>query len=556
MYKETGIPSKDEINFVSLGGIGEIGMNMYMYGYKGKWIIVDCGISFADANLPGTDILIPDPTFMEDNLDNVVGAFITHAHEDHIGAISYLCDLFETIPVYATPYARGILAAKLSDDEFEDSAITMHDLPTHTDIQVGPFTVESIHMTHSIPEPRGLAIKTDVGTVFHTGDWKLDDDPIMGDTYDRKALERLGKDGVLAVVGDSTNATLSGHSRTEGQCADALLDLISGLKGHGRIAIGCFASNVTRVQSIMRAAAKVGRKVCLVGRSMFRMQDVCRNNGLWDDDLPEILNIEDALELPREKVIFICTGSQGEGRAALARIARGEHDIDMTDGDVAIFSSSEIPGNEVVIGRVQNNFARLGVQVITSDETGTHVSGHGKAGEFFDLYKMLQPKYVIPVHGERRHQLAHANIAKQCGAESTPVLDNGEMLSITQNSIDIVDEIRTSRLFIEGQRIMDTNSNIMHERRRMSYNGIAFVTVVVDEDNQLLFDAQITTDGMFDVSDDEKDCVIPIIEKAVGKLKNTATHDEISETVRASTRRELIKVTEKRPVVRVHVVQV
>ena len=556
MYKKTGIPGKDEITFVSLGGIGEIGMNMYMYGYNGKWIVVDCGISFADFNLPGTDILLPDPTFMEDNLDDIVGVFITHAHEDHIGAIPYLCDLFENIPLYATPYARGILAGKLSDDDFEDSTVTLHDLPLGEDITVGPFTIEAIHMTHSIPEPRALAIKTPVGTVFHTGDWKLDNDPIMGEPYDRKRLERLGKDGVLAVVGDSTNATTSGHSRSEAQCAAALLDLLTELNNHGRIAIGCFASNVTRVQSIMRAAVPLNRKVCLVGRSMFRMRDVCQNNNLWGDDLPDIVDIEQALELPRNQVIFICTGSQGEGRAALARIARGEHDIDMAQGDAVVFSSSEIPGNEVVIGRVQNNFARLGVEVFTSDETGIHVSGHGRADEFFDLYKILKPKFVVPVHGEQRHQLAHARIASQCGAESTPVLDNGELLSITPDSIDVVDEVRTSRLFVEGQRIIDVNSNIMHERRRMAYNGIAFVTAVVDDKNQLVFDPQITADGMFDVSDDEKDSVIPAIERAVGKLKGTASDDDVSEAIRAGTRRELIKITEKRPVVRVHLVRV
>lgn len=557
MYKDTGLPGDKEITFVSLGGIGEIGMNMYMYGYKGKYIVVDCGISFADPSIPGADVLLPDPTFMEENLDNVVGMFITHAHEDHIGAVPYLCDLFSDIPIYATSYAQGILTRKLAEDNPEDIAeMDIRDLPINTDITVGDFTVQAIHMTHSIPEPRALAIKTPVGTLFHTGDWKLDNNPVMGDPTDMKALEKLGKDGVLAVIGDSTNASTKGHSRAEGDSAESLGELFQDIQEYGRIAIGCFASNVVRVQAIMRHAQSIGRQVCLVGRSMHRMQDVCRDCGMWGDDLPPTLDMEDALELPRNEVVFICTGSQGEGRAALARIARDDHPIGMGQGDVAIFSSSEIPGNELAIGRVQNNFARNGVEVITSQENGIHVSGHGRADEFKILYNVLKPKFVIPVHGEARHQLAHARLAVECGAEDTPILTNGEMVSITPKGIENVDEIFTSRLFLEGQRILDTNSNVIIERRRISWNGIAFVTVVINGKNQLVQDPQVTADGMFDMADDESMSIVPAIERAVGKLNRRAKADDVEDAVRHSARRELGKITEKRPVVRVHVIQV
>lgn len=557
MYKNTGQPGDKEIIFVSLGGIGEIGMNMYMYGYNGKYIVVDCGISFADHSIPGADVLLPDPTFMEENMDDILGVFITHAHEDHIGAIPYLCDLFCDIPVYATSYARGILVRKLADDCPDDAmAIELRDLPTHTDIQVGDFTINAIHMTHSIPQPRALAITTPAGTVIHTGDWKLDKNPLMGSTTDVDTLAKLGQNGVLAVVGDSTNANTPGQSCTEGDSADSLATVLQSLKGCGRIAISCFASNVARVQSIMRLAQSMNRQVSLVGRSMMRMQDICRDCGLWGDDLPPTLGLDDALSLPRNQVVFICTGSQGEGRAALARIARNDHPIDMKQGDVVIFSSSEIPGNEVVIGRVQNNFAKNGVNIITSHDTGIHASGHGYADEFKTLYGLLKPKFVIPVHGESRHQLAHARLALASGVEQAPMLNNGDVVSITANDIAVVDEIFTSRLFVSGPHIVDTNSNIIHERRKMAWNGIAFVTVVVDSKNRLVFDPQITTDGIFDISNDDRNTVISHIEQAVDKLEKGANVDDITEAVRTSTRRHLSKITEKRPVVRVHAVQV
>ncbi|MEO7027187.1 MAG: ribonuclease J, partial [Caulobacteraceae bacterium] len=396
----------DELVFLPLGGSNEIGMNFNLYGYgppwARRWIIVDLGVSFGDQTTPGVDIILPDPAFIEKHAKDILGIVVTHAHEDHIGAVAWLWPRLKG-PIFATPFTAFLLREKLRERGLLEAA-PITEVPLDGRITLGPFDMSLITLTHSIPEPNGLAIRTPLGTILHTGDWKIDPDPLTGDVTDAAAIRALGEEGVLAMVCDSTNVFVDGEAGSEADVRRTLTPLIAGLKG--RVAAACFASNVARMDSIIRAAQAAGRRVCLVGRSMIRMSQAARSVGLLAD-LPPFVSDAEARGLPDASVLYLCTGSQGEPRAALSRIAEGNHPhVKLGTGDTCIFSSRIIPGNEIAIGNLQNRLSDRGVRIYTErDHPGIHVSDHPCRDELKRMYQWARPQIAVPTHGERRHLL-------------------------------------------------------------------------------------------------------------------------------------------------------
>ncbi|HER26130.1 MAG TPA: ribonuclease J, partial [Rhodospirillales bacterium] len=421
---------QDELLFVPLGGAGEIGMNLNLYGYgpkdRQRWMMIDLGITFGNGTLPGVDVIMPDPTFIEQRLDQLEGLVLTHAHEDHLGAVAHLWPRLKC-PVYATPFTARILGHKLREAGLEQR-VPVTVVPLKGSFSVGPFDLELITLTHSIPEPNGIVIRTPLGTVLHTGDWKFDPNPVVGEVTDEAALNALGDEGTLAIVCDSTNVFTEGTSGSEGDLLDSLSQLIGSLSG--RIVVTCFASNVARLETIAAAAAANDRDVVLAGRSLWRFQEAGREHGCLANTAA-FLEEEAAGYLPREKTLIICTGSQGEPRAALSRIASGGHPrITLDPGDTVIFSSRQIPGNETSISSVQNQLVRGGINIMTEKDHFVHVSGHPARQELIRMYQHVKPKISIPVHGELRHMSEHARLATDCQVGATLVGENGSLMRI------------------------------------------------------------------------------------------------------------------------------
>lgn len=553
----TGGAAEQEFVFLPLGGAGEIGMNLNLYGLGPRgaetWLMVDLGVTFGDGTLPGVDVIMPDPTFIAERKDRLAGLVLTHAHEDHLGAVAYLWERLQC-PVYATPFAVSILKRKLAEAGLE-RRVPVTTIPLGGKFKVGPFDLELITLTHSIPEPNAIAIRTPLGTVLHTGDWKFDPDPVVGPTSDEAALRRLGDEGVLAVVCDSTNVFTSGTSGSE---AD-LLESLSGLIGAspGRVAVACFATNVARLETIATAAARQGRDVVLAGRALRRIVDAARENG-YLADTPAFLVEEDAGYLPREKTLIICTGSQGEPRAALARIAAGDHPrVGLEPGDTVIFSSRAIPGNEISIARVQNQLVRRGVKLITWDDHLVHVSGHPARDELAHMYQLARPKIAVPVHGEIRHLQAHAALALDCQVPVAVVAENGAMVRLGPGEPGIVGHAPVGRLALEGNRVVPMDGELVRGRNRAIYNGSAVVTVVVDRDG-VVGDPQLALIGLLD--GDEGDIVAGIrdrVRAAVGAMARRLRGDDdaVKEEVRLAVRRAFRELLDKKPVTTVHLVR-
>jgi ribonuclease J len=552
----TATERNDELFFLPLGGAGEIGMNLSLYGCGGKWLMVDLGVSFGDETMPMVDVVMPDPRWIAERADKLVGLVITHGHEDHIGAIQYLWPRLRC-PVYVTPFAASILHAKLHEVGLVNQ-VPVHVVELGGRFKVGPFDVEMVSLTHSIPEPNALAIRTPAGTVVHTGDWKLDPDPLIGLDADTEKLRRLGGEGVLALVGDSTNVFTKGHSGSEAAVRASLIELLG--RYDGRIAVSCFATNVARLESIAIAAAAHDRHVALVGRSLWRIDRAARDNG-YLTDLPPFLTDHDAGYLPKDKVVYLCTGSQGEPRAALARIAGNDHPhVVLGKGDVVIFSSRIIPGNEKSIFRLQNDLVRLGVQVVTEKDEFVHVSGHPAREEMETMYQLVRPKVAVPVHGEARHIREHAALALSCQVPEAVEVCNGDMLRLAPGPAEIVDRVHTGRLCVDGPRIVPLDSEILRNRRRMVYNGSAVVTVVVDRTGRLLGDPQLTALGLLDAGHEaaEHDGVVEAVRDAVEALPLKARQDDgiVREAARLAVRRSLKETHGKKPITDVHLVRV
>ncbi|MGE0408341.1 MAG: ribonuclease J [Amphiplicatus sp.] len=473
----------EELVFLPLGGSGEIGMNMNLYGLGPKksrvWIMIDCGVMFGDLSTPGIDVICPDPAYILDQKKNLAALILTHGHEDHIGAVALIAPKLGC-PVYATPFTAALVRRKLEEAGVD---VDLRVLDISARFEVGPFDLEFVTLTHSIPEPNGVIIRTPLGIVLHTGDWKLDSEPTLGPATDDRSLRALGDGGLLAMVCDSTNVFSKGESGSETRVRESLTSLIA--KQTGRVAVTTFASNVSRVVSICEAAAAADRKVCLLGRSMLRIVEAARETGLLPKGLT-FVEPADAGFLPRDKALYLCTGSQGEPRAALARIARDDHrDLTLSEGDTVIFSSKIIPGNEREIFNLHNDLVDLGVKVITEKDEFIHVSGHPCRDELKKMYEWARPKYAIPVHGEARHLEEHADFAMTLGALDAIAPRNGDMIRLAPGAPEIIDEVPAGRLHLDGDMLLAEDAASLRERRKLAYAGVVTVAIAVDGGNEL-----------------------------------------------------------------------
>lgn len=550
-------PNKpDELVFLALGGVGEIGMNLSLYGYAGRWLMIDCGISFADDTLPGVDVIMPDPAFIAERIDALDGLVVTHAHEDHIGAIPHLWPRLRC-PVYATPFTAAVLRAKLIEAGLEHE-VPITEVPMSGRFSVGPFDLELVTLTHSIPEPNAVVLRTPLGTVLHTGDWKFDRDPLVGEISDYERLRQLGEDGILAMICDSTNALRPGESGSEADVRKSLIDLVGACKH--RVVIACFASNVARLESAAAAAQAHDRHAALVGRSLWRIEHAARETG-YLRHVPPFLTDEEAAFLPREKVLLICTGSQGEPRSALARIAEDDHpEITLEEGDTVIFSSRIIPGNERAIGRLHNRLAGSGVEIITELDHFVHVSGHPAQDELTRMYQLVRPRIAVPVHGETRHLMAQARLAEQCQVPQTVVTRNGEVVKLAPGPAAVIGEVPTGRLVVDGTRLLAVGSEALRSRQRMTFNGAALATIVVDAEGRLRAPPQVSVQGMGEVEDAAglADELRQRVEQAILDLEPRQRRDDaaLREAARLAVRRALRAGHGKKPVTEVHLVRI
>ncbi len=548
-------PGPDELLFLPLGGAGEIGMNLSLYGHAGHWLMVDLGIAFGDdATTPGIEIVMPDPQFIEARRADLAGLVLTHAHEDHIGAVPYLWPRLRC-PIYATPFTASVLRRKLRGAELVDVPIT--EIPMSGRFTVGPFGIELITLTHSIPEPNAVVIRTKLGNILHTGDWKLDPAPVVGAVADEEALRRLGAEGALAMICDSTNVFVEGESGSESDLRASLSELVG--RCRGRVAVACFASNVARLETIACVAAEHGRHTSLVGRSLSRICEAALENG-YLVDLPPFVSEHDAGYLPRENVLMICTGSQGEARSALARIARREHPhATLEPGDTVIFSSRIIPGNEEAIGRLQNDLARLGVEVVTGRDHFVHVSGHPAREELAAMYRWVRPRIAIPVHGEMRHLVEHARFAESCQIGRAIVAENGEVVRLAPDPPSVIERVPVGRLGLDGSQITPLDGSVMHSRHRIQRNGAAVATLVVDEEGRLRAEPQLSVPGLLDAEADEAvtTTAIHAIRSAVEALPRTARLQDgpVRDAARLAVRRTLHALRGKKPPTEVHLIR-
>ena len=540
--------------FVPLGGTGEIGMNFNLYGCDGSWIAVDCGMGFSGPDTPEAEILLPDPAFIADQRDALLGLIITHAHEDHIGGIARLWPQLRC-PIYATPFAAAIIKQKLAEAGL-GREVKLHIIKPGGAMELGPFALRYIAMTHSTPEAQSLAITTAYGTVLHTGDWKFDPSPVVGPLSDEAALKALGDAGVLAIISDSTNATVEGHSGSEAEVKKSLKALIAGLPG--RVAVTCFASNVARVASVIAAGEAAGRSVVLVGRSLTKYVDAAQESG-YLRDVPEFLIEEDIRHIPDENLLMLVTGSQGEPRSALSRIAADSHrHAVLGEGDTVIFSSRMIPGNERAITTVQDALVRRGVELITDRDEFTHVSGHPARDEIRKLYKLVRPKYIIPTHGEWRHLSAQAALAQEEGIPSI-MLENGDVLQFGPGTPEVVDSVPTGRLVVDGERVVPLKGGVLSARKRMLFNGVVVGSFVADSSGKLLGTAKVSAPGLLDDADGklklefEAEFLELLMDLPAALRKQEAS---FIDAARAGLRRIVGKHFGKRPIVEAHMLRV
>ena len=481
-----------ELIFIPLGGSGEIGMNANLYHYQSDWLMIDLGISFSDETTPGVDIILPDIRFAEEQKVNIKAIILTHAHEDHFGAVPYLWEKLN-VPIYGTPFTIALLKRKLEEAKISDD-IPLNVIDYNVDYKFGAFTVEFVALSHSIPDPAAIVLKTDKGQILHTGDWKFDETPMVGNKTDVQKLKRIGDEGVIALIGDSTNALIDGRTPSESVAREGLTKVIA--NSQFTVAVTCFASNIARISSIISAANENNRHVCVVGRALHRSIAAARETG-YLDNIPDFVSEVDAGLMPRENLVIICTGSQGETRAALAKISNGMHEnIKLQTEDTVIFSSRQIPGNENAIARVQNQFLRQKINIITDEDAMVHVSGHPARDELIDLYNIIRPQIAIPVHGTARHLDAHAKLAASCQVPKIHIPENGNIISLKNNSIKVVDKITVSQFTQGSGGIIDLQSDMLRSRRQMLWNGSVSVSVLLDKMGSLMQAPTVTQDGV------------------------------------------------------------
>jgi ribonuclease J len=540
----------EELLFCPLGGSGEIGMNVNLYGCRGQWLMVDLGLTFADTQYPGIDLILPDLDFIEQQQDRLAGIILTHGHEDHIGALPYMAEDLK-VPLYATPFTAGLIASKL-EEEGLTGHVPLHIIDREGSVELGPFKVRFVALAHSIPEGNGLFIQTPHGNVFHTGDWKIDETPVLGEPSSSETLREIGDEGVLALVCDSTNVFQEEPSGSEAGVHEGLRAEVE--KAPGRVVITTFASNAARLKTIGEVAVDTGRRVCIAGRSLERILNVAQATG-YLLDFPPTISFDEAMRLPRREVLVIATGGQGEPRAALARIATGNHDIKLTEGDTVIFSSKIIPGNEIAIGRIMNALSELGVTIVTEKQAHVHVSGHPGRPELAAMYGWIRPQIVVPVHGEPRHLTEHARFARSQGVPSAIVQKDGDVTRLSPGEPKKIDEVRVGRLVLDGDVILPADGSTVTERRRISVGGLITVALPIDGEGRLAGAPHVRPFGV-PVEQDRDDFIADAIDSATRAFDPSAGEEQMREAVRLAVRRCATAWTGKKPIVEVMVVRV
>ncbi len=551
---------KEELLFCPLGGSGEIGMNLNLYAYgkpeNQKWIVVDVGVTFADDSMPGIDLIYPDPGFIVDKKDDVLGIVLTHAHEDHIGAIAHIWPKLKC-NIYATPFTAVLVREKFKEKKI-DISTNLKIVELNGSLNLGQFNIEFITLTHSILEPNGLKINTPAGTVLHTGDWKCDPNPLIGDKIDENKLKQIGDEGVLAMICDSTNVFSMGRSGSEMDVRKNMLKVFERLKK--RVIVTSFASNVARMESVFYCAEKTGRQISLVGRSMHRIFKAARECGYLKNVIDPI-DPRDAKHISREKIIYLCTGSQGEPMGAMMRIANYVHpDVFIERGDSVIFSSKIIPGNEKKLYKLHNQLVREGIEVISEENEFIHVSGHPNREDLKDMYNWVKPKCIIPVHGEHRHMIEHAKFAKEMKIPFTVKVENGDIVKLSsKNEPEIFDKAPSGRLFVDGNVAVEEDSRSIKERRNISANGILDITILVTPKGNIHNKPILNYSGLpIDNDDDYQYELENVVEKTAKtfSLNNQKQKDNIIDAMKISCRKVTKEITGKKPVINVKLIRI
>ncbi len=536
----------NELLFLALGGSDEIGMNVNLYGCQGKWIMVDLGLTFGGSDYAGCDLVLPDLEFIEARKDDLLGIVLTHGHEDHIGAIPYLAADLD-VPLYATPFTATLIAGKLDEEGLSDQ-VELNVIENGGRFELGPFGLRYVSLAHSIPDMNAVVIDTAYGRVFHTGDWKLDDEPVIGQAIIPDEIRKIGDEGVLALVCDSTNAFNPEYSGTEGSVREGLLQSVKAARG--RVLVTSFASNAARLETLHQVAEATGRQLCLAGRSLDRIVRAAQANGMLSR-FPQIMDFDAAMRLPPEELMIVSTGGQGEARAALARIAGDSHPLKLDAGDTVIFSSRQIPGNERAIGRIQNALARKGVIMITEKQAHVHVSGHPGRPELKAMYDWIRPDTLIPVHGERRHMAEQARFGLSCGIPKALVQSNGDVVRLAPGEPAIIGHERTGRLVLDGDVILPADGATITERRRIGNHGVIAVAVVLDAQGKLAVDPELRLQGV-PVEEDRND-FLRDAEDAIERVieKGAANDEALREALRLGVRRTATEWTGKKPIVEI-----
>ncbi len=546
---------KDKLFFVPLGGANEIGMNLNAYHLDGKWLLVDLGIGFVDDHYPGIEIMVPDIDFLIERKDDILGLVVTHAHEDHLGAVPYLWEELQC-PIYATPFTAAVLKIKLRSNSIFPDKIPVKEVEIGSKIKIGGFELDLIPLTHSIPEMQAIAIKTRLGTIMHTGDWKLDSNPLVGLVSDEITLKQYGDEGVLAMVCDSTNVFVEGESGSEATVRENLTKQIA--KQQGMVFVTCFASNIARLETVLYAAKSAGRHVVLAGTSIWRMVEAAKESG-YLQDAPELIAEKDITTLPRSQVLVLCTGCQGEPRAALPKIVAGSHpSIRIASKDTVFFSSRVIPGNETKMRWVYNQLVRLGVKTVTDNDSDIHVSGHPAREELRRMYELVRPQIAVPVHGEAQHIREHANYARSLGVADAIEPYNGAVIELGGGQAKIVGQVHSGYYGLDGTTLIPLESPIIKARRQLKESGNMFVSVALNKDGGIVGTTEISAPGCMDMHEDMAlrneliADVTDVCEHFAGKVRGKDMRDKIRNRLRKRLQDEL----GKRPMIEVHIHQI
>lgn len=540
---------KNDLLFVPLGGSNEIGMNLNLYTINGKWLMVDCGIGFAGDYLPGIEIVVPDISFIMEHKENLLGLVITHAHEDHLGAVPYLWRDLDC-PIYATPFTAAFLHHKINEMG-PGKKPKIVELKPGSKFELAPFSLELVDLTHSIPEMQAVAITTEKGVVMHTGDWKFDSAPMIGPVSDYETLKKYGDGKVLAMVCDSTNVFVEGETGSEGEVRENLVKLIAACEN--RVVVTTFASNLARVATLIMAAEEAGRVVALAGRSLHRIVAAAQESGYLRQDM-EFLDEKEIMNVPKKDILVICTGGQGEPRAALSRIARGEHaNIRLTPGDTVIFSTRKIPGNELRINWMINQLTLKKLEVITERQYMIHVSGHPARGELKRMYELVRPQIAVPTHGEARHLHEHAKLAKSLGVKEAVEASNGAVILLEAGDANVIGRVDSGYVAIDGTSLIPSDGEIMRTRRRLRDEGAIFVSAVIDKQGKLA-EASLTAPGLLDPKEDGEIIaewlgdIRDLIEESKSKISSEKLREEIRLRLRKTIKQEL----DKKPLIEIH----